>query len=115
MRARGAVNIVTALAGLAVFFAPPPAGVSASVMHTAGIVILTIGMWATQSLPEHITGLAFLLLVVLVEVAPPNVAFSGFTSGTLWLVLGGLFIAEAVRSTGLGERFALALLGRFTR
>ena len=99
---------------LTVFLLPPPEGISPTVMRTAGIVIFTIGLWATQALPEHVTGLIFLLLVVLVEVAPPAVAFSGFTSGTLWLVLGGLFIAEAVRATGLGERFALVLLGRFT-
>jgi anion transporter len=111
---RTVLKLAIVLIAAAMFFAPPPPGVSVVVMHTAGLVVFTVGMWATQSLPEHITGLIFLLLAVLTEVAPANVVFSGFTSGTLWLVLGGLFIAEAVRATGLGERFALALLGRFT-
>src|SRR5205085_11503158 len=35
-------------------------------------------------------------------------------SATMWLVLGGLFVAEAVRVTGLGGRFAAVLFGRFT-
>ena len=112
---RTVLQLAIVLIAAAMFLAPPPAGVSVVVMHTAGLVVFTVGMWATQGLPEHITGLLFLLLAVLTEVAPANVVFSGFTSGTLWLVLGGLFIAEAVRATGLGERFALALLGRFTR
>jgi anion transporter len=111
---RTVLKLAIVLVAAAIFFAPPPPGVSALVMHTAGLVVFTVGMWAVQGLPEHITGLIFLLLAVLTEVAPANVVFSGFTSGTLWLVLGGLFIAEAVRATGLGERFALALLGRFT-
>jgi anion transporter len=111
---RTALKYSIVLVATAIFFTPPPPGVSVVVMHTAGLVVFTVGMWATQGLPEHITGLLFLLLAVLTEVAPANVVFSGFTSGTLWLVLGGLFIAEAVRATGLGERFALALLGRFT-
>jgi len=96
------------------FFWPPPPGVSVTTMHAAALVIMVIGLWATQALPEHITGLLFMLLAVLLAVAPANVVFSGFSSGTLWLVLGGLLLAEAVRSTGLGERVALGLLGRFT-
>jgi len=107
-------SLVLVVIAAGVFFAPPPAGVSALAMKGLALTIFAIGMWATLALPEHITGLIFLLLVVLTETAPPGIAFSGFTSGTLWLVLGGLFIAEAVRATALGERFALALLGRFT-
>ncbi|MPZ46625.1 MAG: SLC13 family permease [Betaproteobacteria bacterium] len=111
---RTVLKLAIVLVAAIIFFVPPPPGVSPVVMRTAGLVVFTVGMWATQGLPEHITGLLFLLLAVLIEVAPASVVFSGFTSGTLWLVLGGLFIAEAVRVTGLGERFALALLGRFT-
>lgn len=115
MSMRSIASGLIVLVAAAIFFAPPPAGVAPGVMHAAGLTVLAVGLWATQGLPEHVTGLIFLLLAVLAEVAPANVVFSGFTSGTLWLVLGGLFIAEAVRSTALGERFALALLGRFTR
>lgn len=113
MRPRAIASLVLAAIAVLVFFLPPPAGVEPVAMKGLGLVLFAIGLWATQALPEHITGLLFLLLAVLTQVAPPGVVFSGFTSGTLWLVLGGLFIAEAVRATGLGERFALALLGRF--
>ncbi len=81
-------------------------------MHAAAVLLLTIGLWATAALPEHITGLLFLLLCMLFAIAPANVVFSGFASGTLWLVLGGLVIAEAVRATGLGERMAKFLFAR---
>jgi len=114
LRPRALASLVLVLIAAGVYFAPAPAGVGAPAMKGLALTIFAIGMWATLALPEHITGLLFLLLVVLTETAPPAIAFSGFTSGTLWLVLGGLFIAEAVRSTALGERFALALLGRFT-
>lgn len=114
MRPRHIASLALVLIAVGVFFAPPPAGVSAMAMKGLGLTVFAIGLWATLALPEHITGLLFLLLVVITATAPAAVAFSGFTSGTLWLVLGGLFIAEAVRSTALGERFALALLGRFT-
>jgi len=113
-RSRSLASVIIVVVAAVVFLMPAPAGVEPVVMRAAGLVLFCVGLWATQALPEHITGLLFLLLVVLASVAPPNVAFSGFTSATLWLVLGGLVIAEAVRSTGLGERVALALLGRFT-
>ncbi len=98
-------------AAAAIFFTPPPPGVAVNVMHTAGLLVLVMGLWATGVLPEALTALIFFALAVLLEVAKPEVIFSGFTSGTLWLVLGGLVIAEAVRMTGLGERIARAALG----
>lgn len=97
-----------------VFFLPPPAGLPVTVMHAAALLILTMGLWATGVLPESLTALIFFALAVLLEVSKPEVVFSGFTSGTLWLVLGGLVIAEAVRTTGLGERIARVALGTRT-
>lgn len=104
-------GLVIVAAAAAIFFAPPPAGVAVNVMHTAGLLVLVMGLWATGVLPEALTALIFFALAVLFQVAKPEVIFSGFTSGTLWLVLGGLVIAEAVRMTGLGERIARAALG----
>lgn len=108
------LNVAIVVAAAAIFVSPAPAGVSPTVMHAAGLVALCTGLWATQALPEHVTGLMFLAASALAAVAKPPVIFSGFSSGTLWLVLGGLIIAEAVRHTGLGERVAWLLLGRFT-
>jgi anion transporter len=93
---------------------PPAAGVAAGAMHAAAMIAFAVGMWAFNVLPEHITGILFLLLTVVLGVASPAVVFSGFTSSTLWLVFGGLFVAEAVRATGLGQRLARLLLARFT-
>lgn len=98
-------------AAVAIFFLPPPAGVPVNVMHTGGLLVLVMGLWATGLLPEALTALLFFVLAVLLEVAKPEVIFSGFASSTLWLVLGGLVIAEAVRMTGLGERIARVALG----
>jgi len=81
-------------------------------MHAGALCILVIGLWALGSVPEHIVGLLFFLLAMVFAIAPANVVFFGFASGTLWLVLGGLIIAEAVNCTGLGVRFARFLIGR---
>jgi di/tricarboxylate transporter len=105
--------IIIALAAV-VFFLPPPEDYTPQAMHAAALCVLVIGMWALGSLPEHIVALVFFLLAMVLVIAPANVVFSGFASGTLWLVLGGLIIAEAVNQTGLGVRFARFLIGHRT-
>ncbi len=97
--------IVVAMA-VAVFFTPPPAGLSVTTMHAAGLVVLAIGLWAFHLLPEHITGLIFMVLAMLLKIAPPQVIFSGFASGTLWLVLRRTGHRGSGALTGLGERIA---------
>ena len=105
--------VVVALAAI-VFFLPAPEGYTTQTMHAGALCVLVIGMWALGSLPEHLVALIFFLLAMVLAIAPANVVFSGFASGTLWLVLGGLIIAEAVNQTGLGERFARFVIGRRT-
>lgn len=114
MRLASLVTGAVVVAATAVFFTPPPPGVAVGTMHAGAVLLLAIGLWAAGSVPEHIVALMFLLLAMLTAIAPAQVVFSGFASGTLWLVLGGLVIAEAVRVTGLGERFARFLFSRVT-
>ena len=101
---------IVALAAI-VFFLPPPEGYSPQTMHAAGLCVLVVGLWALNAMPEHVVALLFFLLAMLFAIASPAVVFSGFASGTLWLVLGGLIVAEAVNQTGLGVRFARVLIG----
>lgn len=80
-------------------------------MHAGALSLLVVGLWALGALPEYIVALLFFLLAMVFAIAPAHVVFSGFASGTLWLVLGGLIVAEAVNVTGLGLRFARLLVG----
>jgi di/tricarboxylate transporter len=106
--------VLICIAATAVFFWPPPAGVAPVVMHAAALMLLTVGLWATAAVPEYVTSLLFFLLAVVLAIASPTVVFSSFASATMWLVLGGLLIAEAVGATGLGRRVAGVLFDRFT-
>jgi anion transporter len=108
-----ALTAVVVAAAIAVYFVPPPAGVPSETMHASALIVLVIGLWALGTVPEYIAALLFFALAMLLAIAPAHIVFSGFASGTLWLVLGGLIIAEAVQRTGLGERFARSLLSRF--
>jgi len=107
------VALAACAAGLALAMAPAPAGLPAALLPTAGIVVLCIGLWATAALPEYLTAVIFCFLAVTVAGAEPEVVFAGFYSTAGWLVFGGLIIASAVQSTGLGARIATAAAGYF--
>ncbi|MCR6632398.1 MAG: SLC13 family permease [Magnetospirillum sp.] len=77
------------------------------------LCVAAIGLWATAALPEHVTALAFFTVAMIAGIAPAPVVFNGFQSGALWLIVGGLVMGLAVRSTGLGERIAHHLAGLF--
>jgi anion transporter len=78
----------------------------------AGLAIITIGLFATGSMPEYLTALLFFLIAMLFGVAPASVVFSGFESTALWLVFGGLVLVVAVMTTGLGKRIASKIAGK---
>ena len=77
------------------------------------LCVLSIGLWATGVLPEAATSLIFFTLAMLGKVAPAAVVFSGFQSGALWLIMGGLVMGVAIKSTGLGDRIARRLASGF--
>lgn len=99
-------------AAIALYLVPLLTGQSTELLRAAAVVFLIMGLLATGALPEYLTSLLFFLIAMALAIAPPAVVFSGFASSTLWLVFGGLLVAEAVNSTGLGERVASALLSR---
>ena len=107
-RARGLV--VTAMA-IAVTMIVVMAG-EGTYAIAAGLTVLTIGMWATSSLPEHLVSIIFFVLAIVLAVAPQEVVLSGFLSSALWLVFGGLVLGVAVQRTGLGEWLASGIVDR---
>ena len=95
--------LFSALAVL-IFHPVPESQVSALALSMA-----TIGLWATGVVPEYLTALIFLTLAMIFAVAPGSVIFAGFQAPALWLILGGLVMGVAVRSTGLGDRVARSM------
>src|SRR3954470_7834288 len=113
-RLTSASTALLCIAAAVIFFLPPPAGATAATMHAAALMVLTVGLWALGAMPEHVTSLLFFLLAMVFAIASPQAVFSGFASPTMWLVLGGLFIADAVTATGLGQRFIGLLFERYS-
>ena len=102
------------LASALLYLWPVADPAQALTFKAGALVLFAVGLWASSALPEYLVALLFLLLAALTAVVPSTVIFSGFTTSTLWLVFGGLILAEAVRISGLGLRLASRLLGPFS-
>lgn len=75
----------------------------------AVVVAATIALWATGKLPEYLTSLLFLAVAAILQLAPVDVIFSGFTSAAFWLVLSGFVLGTAITKSGLAARVSAPL------
>ncbi|MEK9661986.1 MAG: SLC13 family permease, partial [Alphaproteobacteria bacterium] len=80
------------------------------VLPAAGVVGFAIAMWATGVMPVQVATLTMFLAAVVLDVAPPEVVFSGFHSGAVWLVFGGIVLSLATQRSGLATRIVQALI-----
>src|SRR5690348_2917067 len=47
--------------------------ISTEPMHAAALAVCTVGLWAAGSLPDHVVGLLFFTLAMVLAVAPAQV------------------------------------------
>ncbi|WP_337998005.1 SLC13 family permease [Oleispirillum naphthae] len=105
--------VVAAVAAAAAGLAALPAVRAAGAGPALVLVLTMLALWATGVLAEYLTAMIFFTAAILLHIAPPEVAFSGFASSAFWLIFSGLFVGIAVNETGLGDRLARRLLRLF--
>lgn len=93
----------------------PPSFLTPAAGRAASFAFIIIAFWATGFIPEYLTALIFFTGAMLFDIAPPGVIFSGFSSGALWLIFGGLVLGVAINVTGLGKRIAAQVAVRLDR
>ena len=103
---------IVALSAICIATVSAVFGVQPGLWQPAAIAIATTLLWATGALPEDQTALIFFSAASLSGTGSPDVVFSGFTTGALWLVFGGLVIGAAVRRTGLDRAIAVPVIAR---
>ncbi|OGA44314.1 MAG: hypothetical protein A3G25_12270 [Betaproteobacteria bacterium RIFCSPLOWO2_12_FULL_63_13] len=101
--------VAAALSGV-MLLVPGIAGIDPLKARTAAVVVLAIGFWSTAVVPPFLGSLVFLFAAMVLGVAPASVVFSGFHSGAMWLVFGGLVLGLAVQRVGLDVRLVRNLL-----
>ena len=106
-----ATAMVGALAAVALLIAAPDLP-RPGPMEAAAVVVLFLCLWVTKTVSDHLAAIIFFIAAVSVIGVPSEIALSGFHSDAVWLSLGGLIVAAAIKSTGLGARFATSMLAR---
>ena len=91
---------------------PAPGGMPLAAWHTAGLVWWMAAWWMSEALPLSATALLPFLVLPMLGVADASKTAAAYNAPTLFLVLGGAFLALTVERTGLHRRLALAVLKR---
>jgi DASS family divalent anion:Na+ symporter len=94
-------------AGLLVFLAPVPAGITAASWRLLAIFAMTMVGLVVQPLPGGAMVLLGVCALAVTGVVPIARALGGYSDPVVWLVLSAFFIARAMVKTGLGRRIAL--------
>lgn len=110
MYAGAAVGVV---AGIAVAFAMPAAGLGSQASQALGILIWAIVWWVLRIFPEMVT--AFIMAVLFIAVAdiPVETVFASFTGETWWLLFAAFGLGVGMKQSGLVTRIAHFVLEKF--
>ncbi len=108
--------------GLALWFVPTPAGLEPNAWHLFAIFVATIVGIIAKAAPMGALSIVAMALCAATQVLAPGDtgksianALSGFSNGTIWLIVSAFFAARAVISSGLGERLAYLFVRIFGR
>ena len=74
------------------------------------IFAMAVSLWITELLPLAITALVSTALLVLLGEMPEKEAFAAYGDPIIPLFIGSFLLAKAMDVTGLGQRFAHAIL-----
>jgi len=72
----------------------------------------TVLMWIFRLAHEFIPSILSVLVILILDVAPPSVALSGFTSGSFFMAMSIFGISALLISSGLTHRMVIVLFRR---
>jgi DASS family divalent anion:Na+ symporter len=94
---------------------PPPEGVTPAGWRITGVFLATVAGLMLHPLPGAVIVLMGLTLFVMVGELPMAAALRGFSSPSVWLVLGAMLMSRVLRDSGLSRRIALLFVRAFGR
>lgn len=91
---------------------PPPAGLPPEGWRVAAVGALMAIWWVSEAVPLAVTAFLPFVLFPLLGVAGAGETAADYFSTTIFLLLGGAFLATAIEKAGLHRRVAMALAAR---
>lgn len=107
----GRFSIVISLTVLTLLLPRPP-GLSAEGQRALALFVFTGGILALEPVPLPIAALMVPVMQVALGIADVTTSFAPFSSPVVFLILGSLFLAEALSKHGLSRRLALWAIAR---
>jgi divalent anion:Na+ symporter, DASS family len=104
---------VPLLLGAGLWLVPAPAGLDPRGWHVFAIFLATIVAILLEALPMLIAALFGLATAVLTHVLAPVDAYSGFSQGSILLILVAFLVSRSVMTSGLGRRIGYLIVSRF--
>jgi divalent anion:Na+ symporter, DASS family len=98
--------------GLAIFFMPAQHGLSRAGQTALAITAFTIVLWAFSVMNNGVASVLMMALLIPAG-ARPALVFSGFSSGSWWVLLAVLYYGFAMQKTGLAARISYYILSLF--
>ena len=86
---------------------PVPEGMKASAMRVAAITVLMAVWWITEAVPIPATSLLPILFYPLLDVTPVGQVTAQYANPTIYLFIGGFFVAVTMERWNLHRRIAL--------
>ncbi|HWR42056.1 anion permease [Sporomusa sp.] len=96
--------------GAAIWFIPVPIGLKPVAWKLFAIFVATILGFILQPLPIGSIAFISITFTALAGVLKPAEALSGFSNGTIWLIVSAFLFAKGFIKTGLGRRIAYMLI-----
>lgn len=109
--------------GMGLWLVPTPSGLEPEAWHLFAIFLATIIGIIAKAAPMGALSIIAMAVCAATGVLAPDgdagdrlsAALSGFSNGTIWLIVSAFFAARAVISSGLGERLAFLFVKVFGR
>lgn len=103
-------GIIVLLVGIVIWFMPVPAGLKVEAWRLFAIFVATILGFILQPLPIGSVAFIAITFSALSGVLKPAEALSGFSNGTIWLIVSAFLFAKGFIKTGLGRRIAYFII-----
>jgi len=92
---------------------PSPAGLTAAGQNAIAVFLLCLVLWVSNAVPLAITSIFAIVLVPLLGILTKKETYSLFGNEAVFFILGAFILAGAVMHSGLSNRIALSIIGRF--
>lgn len=90
-----------------------PEGLTVEGQRAIAVFLLCLVLWVSNAVPIAITSLSAIVLVPLMGILPRRETYALFGNEAVFFILGAFILAGAIMHSGLSNRVALYMMGRF--